>query len=154
MMTLMMCLMTSIVFGQWTDETVNSEFDGSFKIAYTETINSKSDGYLIMEVGEPTYNGTIKINRPFLALRSYHRFSDRSACIDFILVVNGVDKKYKLIGYRSSDDRTYYFDESIWTDEFIKDFKSASKCYIRVNQNDHYRFDFSGSAEAFDYITK
>ena len=88
--TLMMCLMTSVAFRQWTYGMVNSDFDGSFKIfVYTETINSKSDGYLIMEVGEPTYNGTIKINRPFLTLRSYHSFSNSSTCIDFVLVVNG-----------------------------------------------------------------
>jgi hypothetical protein len=63
MITLMMCLMKNVVFGQWTYKTINSEFDGSFKKAYTQTNNS---GYLMMEVGEPTYNDTIKINRPFL----------------------------------------------------------------------------------------
>ena len=150
--------MTSVVFGQWTYKTVNSEFDGSFQKAYTETNNGD---YLIMEVGEPTYNGTIKINRPFLALRGSY-FCVNSTCIDFVLVVNGVHKKYKLIGYRSSDDITYYFGESIWTDEFIKDFKSASNCYIIVPQydcpikytDDYYQFDFSGSAAAYDFITK
>ena len=45
----------------------------------------------------------------------------------------------------------------MWTDEFIKDFKSASTCYIRVqyqdgHTDDYYQFDFSGSAEAHDFI--
>ena len=45
----------------------------------------------------------------------------------------------------------------MWTDEFIKDFKSASKCFIRVQYqwcDYHYQFDFSGSAAAYDFITK
>ena len=154
MTTLMMCLITSVVFGQWTYKTINSEFDGSFKRAYTETNN---DGYLMMEVGDSTYIGTTKINRPSLCLRGSY-FCDDYIYIDFVLVVNGVNKKYKLIGIRSRDGRMYWFDESIWTDEFIKDFKSASKCSIRVNQDyctdDYYQFDFSGSAAAYDFITK
>ena len=154
MMTLMMCLMTSVVFGQWAYKTINSEFDGSGKIAGTETNNG---GYLAMGVGDSTYIGTTKINRPFLFLGGSY-FCDDYTYIDFVLVVNGVNKKYKLIGIRSRDGRAYYFNTSIWTDEFIKDFKSASKCSIRVNQDyctdDYYQFDFSGSAAAYDFITK
>ena len=143
----MMCLMTSVVFGQWTYKTINSKSDGSFKKAYTKTNNG---GYLVMEVGDSAYNS------PFLSLWG-SCFCDASY-IDFVLVVNGVNKKYKLIGIRSRDGRAYYFNTSIWTDEFIKDFKSASKCSIRVNQDyctdDYYQFDFSGSAAAYDFITK
>lgn len=154
MMTLMMCLMTSVVFGQWTYKTINSEFDGSFKKAYTQTNNG---GYLMMEVSKPTYNDTIKVNRPFLALAGSY-FCDDYTYIDFVLVVNGVNKRYELEGTKSSDSRIYYFDESIWQDEFIKDFKSASKCSIRVNQDyctdDYYQFVFSGSTAAYNFITK
>ena len=152
MMTLMMCLMTSVVFGQWTYKTINSKSDGSFKKAYTKTNNR---GYLVMEVGDSAYNDTIKSNIPFLSLWG-SCFCDASY-IDFVLVVNGENKKYKLTG-RAFDNSVYYFDESMWTDEFIKDFKSASKCSIRVNQDyctdDYYQFDFSGSAAAYDFITK
>ena len=148
MMTLMMCLMTSVVFGQWTYKTINSEFDGSFKTAYTKTNNR---GYLVMEVGDSAYNS------PFLSLWTRRRssFCDVSY-IDFVLVVNGENKKYKLTG-RAFANSVYYFDESMWTDEFIKDFKSASKCFIRVQYqwcDYHYQFDFSGSAAAYDFITK
>ena len=146
MMTLMMCLMTSVVFGQWTYKTRNRKPDGSFKKAYTKT-NNRS--YLVMDVGD-TYNS------PFLSLWG-SSFCDDHPYIDFVLVVNGVDKKYKLTG-RTFGNSVYFFDESIWTDEFIKDFKSASKCSIIVYQehcpSDHYQFDFSGSEAAFDFITK
>ena len=143
--------MTSVVFGQWTYKTINSESDGSFKKAYTKTNNR---GYLVMEVGDSAYIGTTKINRPFLSLWG-SCFCDASY-IDFVLVVNGENKKYKLTG-RAFDNSVYYFDESMWTDEFIKDFKSASKCFIRVQYqwcDYHYQFDFSGSAAAYDFITK
>ena len=145
MMTLMMCLMTSVVFGQWTYKTINSKSDGSFKKAYTKTNNR---GYLVMEVGDSAYN------IPFLSLWG-SSFCDASY-IDFVLVVNGENKKYKLTG-RAFANRIYYFDESIWTDEFIKDFKSASTCSIRVQNQCHdyyYQFDFSGSTAAYDFITK
>ena len=161
MMTLMMCLMTSVVFGQWTYKTINSKSDGPVKKAYTKTNNG---GYLVMEVGDSTYNDTIKSNIPFLSLWG-SCFCDASY-IDFVLVVNGVNKKYKLAG-KSDGPSSYggiyfsgdcYFDESIWTDEFIKDFKSASKCSIRVNRDgytiSYYQFDFSGSAAAYNFITK
>ena len=150
MMTLMMCLMTSVVFGRWTCKTINSRSDGPFKKAYTETNNG---GYLVMEVGDSAYNDTIKSNNPFLSLWG-SCFCDASY-IDFVLVVNGENKKYKLTG-RAFDNSVYYFDESMWTDGFIKDFKSASKCFIRVQYqwcDYHYQFDFSGSAAAFDFMT-
>ena len=151
MMTLMMCLMTSVVFGQWTEKKINSKSDGPSKKTYTKTNNH---GYLVMEVGDSVYNGTIKSNIPFLSLWG-SCFCDASY-IDFVLVVNGENKKYKLTG-RAFDNSVYYFDESMWTDEFIKDFKSASKCFIRVQYqwcDYHYQFDFSGSAAAYDFITK
>ena len=143
MMTLMMCLMTSVVFGQWTCGTSSGMYGGPY--AYTKTNNR---GWLEMEVGDSAYN------IPFLSLWG-SSFCDASY-IDFVLVVNGENKKYKLTG-RAFDNSVYYFDESMWTDEFIKDFKSASKCFIRVQYqwcDYHYQFDFSGSAAAYDFITK
>ena len=101
MTTLMMCLLTSVVFGQWTYKTINSKRDGSFKKAYTKTNNRN---YLVMDVGD-TYNS------PFLSLWG-SSFCDGHPYIDFVLVVNGVDKKYKLTG-RAFDNSVYFFDESI-----------------------------------------
>ena len=152
MTTLMMCLMTSVVFGQWTYGTINSKSDGPSKKAYTKTNNR---GYLVMEVGDSAYNDTIKSNRPSLTLHGSY-FCDDYAYIDFVFVVNGVNKKYKLRGGTLANI-AYEFRGSIWTDEFIKDFKSASTCSIRVpNQchDYHYQFDFSGSTAAYDFITK
>lgn len=151
--TLLICI-THLSFGQWTYRTINSEFDGTFKKAYT---NINNRGFLLMEVGESTYNDTIEIKRPFLALQGSY-FCDEITTIDFVLIINGVNKKYELLGKKSNDSQFYYFDESIWTDEFINDFNAASKCSIRVNQNycrdDYYIFNFAGSKKAYNYITK
>ncbi len=151
---LILCLASISVSGQWTYKNINSEFDGTFKKAFTQTNNS---GYLIMEEGDTIMKDSVEIKRPFLALRGSY-FCDDYAIIDFVLIVNGSNKKYEFNVSKSSDSKLYYFDESIWTDEFIKDFKSASKCSIRVNQeycsDDYYVFNFSGSAAAYNFITK
>ena len=159
--------MTSVVFGQWTCFTyidrrneareafnMNRESWNETRHAYTKTSNG---GSLTMTVlVKFTHNDTIILNRCNLTLRGPYRFGYSSTCIDFIFVVNGENKKHKLTIRNNSG--VYTFDESIWTDEFIKDFKSASKCSIRVNQDyctdDYYQFDFSGSAAAYDFITK
>ena len=142
--------MTSVVFGQWTYGTSSGMYGGPF--AYTKT---NDRGWLEMEVGDPTYNDTIKINRPFLTLHGPY-LCDDSTYIDFVLVVDGVNKKYKLRGGTLANI-AYEFRGSIWTDEFIKDFKSASTCSIRFQYQCHdyyYQFDFSGAAAAYDFITK
>jgi hypothetical protein len=150
----LMCLITNFVFAQWTHKTINSEFDGSFKKAYTETNNN---GYLIMEFGETIYNDNgNKINAPFLGLIGLY-FCDDNAKIEFVFTVDGVNKKYELDGIKSTNSKMYFFSEYVWTDEFIKDFKSASKCLIRVNQtyceDEYYKFNFSGSTSAYNFIT-
>ena len=155
MMTLMMCLMTSVVFGQWTYE-IDSFYCAPHPFASTEHNNG---GWLAMEAGDSTYIGTTKIIRPSLSLwapKDPSFWGGGYTYIDFVLVVNGVNKKYKLAGISSYGGCC--FDESIWTDEFIKDFKSASKCSITVYRVGytirHYHFDFSGSAAAYNFITK
>ncbi len=152
MIALMMCLST-FSFGQWSFKVINSEFDGEFKKATTETYNN---GYLTMEVRDPLYNNKF-LYKPFLALIGSY-FCDDYTYIDIVLIVNDVNKKYKLKGTKSRDSRMYYFDESIWTDEFIKDFKGASRCSIRVNQDycqdDYYMFNFSNSEKAYSFINR
>lgn len=232
-LTIIAILIYTSSFGQWTYKEVNSEFDGKFKKAYTQTNNG---GYLSMETNEVkvidttyqddigyiyisclkdsskinfeginyTYNCSIfknadigsevighinnrqiyiiervenlktrmsyfkvKFNRiietyhiekiPFLVLSGLY-FCDDYTSIDFVLVNNGISKKYELSAIKSRDSRLYYFNEFIWTDGFIKNFKSASKCLIRVNQDfctdDYYQFNFSGSGQAFNFIIK
>lgn len=154
--TILSAVALSVVpaYGQWTYKTINSDFDGYFKKAYTKESNS---GHLIMEEGDPYIKDGVKVNRPFLAIKGSY-YCDDYANIDFVFVVDGVNVKYTLKGTKTKDSSIYYFDESIWTDEFIKDFQSASKCLVRVNQDycqdDYYEFSFSGSTAAYNFIVK
>jgi hypothetical protein len=144
MMALMMCFVAN---SQWTNKIINSEFDGSFKRAFTATNNN---GFLMMEESDT-------VNKPFLGLSGSY-FCDDETLIDVVLVVQGVNKVYKIDAMKSGDNEMYYINDSIWTDEFVDDFKSASKCSIRVNQSyctdEYYTFNFSGSTAAFNFITK
>lgn len=137
-------LATTLCFSQWTTKIINSEFDGKFKKCFTQINNN---GYLAMEKD---------VDHPFMFLRGSY-FCDDDTHIDFVLVVNGVNKKYDIAVSKSKDSQCYYFDSSIWTEEFIADFKNASKCSIRVNQSycqsDYYTFNMSGSTAAYNFIT-
>jgi hypothetical protein len=193
MMTLMMCLITVVSFSQWTSKTMESTFDGNFKISYTQINNN---GYLFMQEGDvktdvvyvfknkqtgdtlivtqdehyKNYDSLIKYNTfieirqipngkktPFFALRGSY-FCDEICYVDFVLFVGGEKKIYQLKALKSSDSKYYYFQDEIWTDEFILNFKSASKCSLRVNQeycdDDYYEFNMSGSTSAYNFITK
>jgi hypothetical protein len=142
----------SNVYGQWNFKTVNNEFDEPFKKAFTASNNK---GYLTMEFGEPLYTKESRINRPFLALNGFY-FCDENADIDFNFNVNGKNSNYKLHAIKSKDSEMYYFDESIWDEEFTRDFKNAQKCSIRVVQyyckDIYYQFNFSKSTSAYNFI--
>jgi len=110
------------------------------------------------------YNTFIEIRQipngkkvPFFGLRGSY-FCDDFCYIDFVLFVGNEKKIYQLRARKSSDSKYYYFQDIIWTDEFILHFKSASKCSIRVNQDycddDYYEFNMSGSTLAYNFITK
>jgi hypothetical protein len=136
-------LATTLCFSQWTTKTIDSQFDGKFKKAYTKTSNN---GFLAMEKGEV---------QPFFYLRGSY-FCDDTAEIDIVFEVNGQNKKHTIYATKSKDSNVYYFEESSWTENFISDFKNAHICYIRVNQeycqDDYYVFNMSGSTAAYNFI--
>jgi len=144
MITLAMCATTFMSFAQWTYKNVNSDFDGTFKKAYTQINNN---GFLGME----------KDDKPFLFLYGTY-FCDDTAYVDLVFHVNGNKKLYSLYVTKSTDSHYYYFEKDIWTEEFTKDFKDASKCYIRVNQShctkDYYQFIMTNSSAAYNFINE
>lgn len=141
-------LKTFTSFGQWTYKVINSDFDGKFKKAYTQIDNR---GWLMMEV-----SGTDE-GKPFLYLAGSY-FCDKYTTVDMVFVVNGEKHLYNLDLSKSDDSRTYYFSDGIWTDDFTKHFREASKCLIRVNQehctDEYYTFNMSGSSAAYNFIVK
>lgn len=141
---------TSLMNAQWVSKTINSDFDGTFKKAFTKSLNG---GYLVME--QPSDEEYPK--SPFFALSGSY-FCDDTGHIDFVLIIKGEKKHYVFRAKKSRDSRTYYFDENVWSEEFVLDFKSASKCLIRVNQeyctDDYYEFNMLGSNKAYDFLVK
>lgn len=141
-------IVSSVSYSQWTSKVIKSDFDGSFKKSYTQSYNR---GYLVME--QPSNEEYPK--SPFFALSGSY-FCDDTGHIDFVLIVKGEKKHYVFRATKSRDSRLYYFDENVWSEEFIFDFKNASKCLIRVNQeyctDDYYEFNMSGSAQAYNFL--
>jgi len=152
--TFVMLTLALTTQGQWTYKTINSEFDGVFKKAYTETDNN---GWLMMEVGIPDDDDSSGTKLPVLFLRGSY-FCDDYLFVDMVLVVNGENKKYLFKVYKSNDNKILVFRRDIWTESFIADFKGASKCLIRVNEShcgdEYYRFSMTGSTAAYNFIVK
>lgn len=153
--TLLLCLalIGLTASSQWTHKVINSEFDGKFKKAFTKIDNG---GFLAMEVGEIPID-TSEDKYPFIYLMGVY-FCDESTTMQIALFVGKEIKNYEAEATKSNDSRVYYISDDIWTPEFVSDFKKASRCSIRVNQDycttDYFSFNMTGSSNAFNFISK
>lgn len=151
-----MCFISHVSISQWNTKIINNKFDNPFKKAYT---NPNNLGYLGMEVGDTIFiDSTTSVILPFLFLHGSY-FCDENTIIDLVFELSPtINKKYELEATKSSDGRFYWFNNNIWTIDFINDFKQAKSCLIRVNQqvcsNDYYQFNMSGSTAAYNFIIK
>lgn len=131
------------VNAQWTYKTVNDDFDGLFKIAYTE---SNNNAYLKMELND----GDVA----FFIKGGY--YCDENPLVDLVFLVNGEPKKYTINGITSSDKKIVFLDLYLNKSEILESFKNASKLKIRINQDictdDIYIFDMNNSTAAFNFI--
>lgn len=151
---LIIALLTATnTFAQWTYKTVDNKFDEPFKKAIN--LDYKTAGMMILEKSD--YNFELGFNVPFFAVKGTY-FCEEYPYVDFVFFVGGVKYNYSFVGATSTDKEYIFFNDEIWTAEFIRDFKSASKVLVRVNQsycdNDYYEFNFSGSTAAFNFIIK
>lgn len=128
---------------QWTYKTVNDDFEGSFKVAYTETVNNAwlklqlSDGDVAFYIEGGYYCG----ERPL---------------VDLVFLVNGEPKKYTVTCFTSSDKNIVFLDLYLNKSDILDSFKNASKLKITINQevctDDIYIFDMKNSSSAFNYM--
>jgi hypothetical protein len=144
----------------------NSGFPSKTTIQSMGALWSKSNILLIRELRDlveelrNTNNYAIEktktVKSPLLYLYGTY-FCDDVTTIDLTFTVNGESRKYNFKVYKSDDSKCYYFSKSIWDENFINDFKSASRVKLRVNQShcttDYYEFSFSGSSNAINFIT-
>lgn len=128
---------------QWTYKTVQNGFDDPFRKAYTQTNNG---GFLAMEED---------VEQPLLYLYGTY-FCDDLIEVDMVFQTPSGDKKYRLESYKSKDSKILFFDQSLANEEFVSDFKSATRVRIRVNEshcrNEYYEFSMSGSTKALQFI--
>lgn len=128
---------------QWTYKAVNDDFDGSFKVAYTETVNN---AWLKLE----NVNGDVA----FFIKGGY--YCDESPLVDLVFLVNDEPVRYTITGITSLDKSIVFIDLSLNKSEILESFKNASKLKIRVNQDvctdDIYVFDMKNSTAAFNFI--
>jgi hypothetical protein len=98
------------------------------------------------------------VNYPLLYLHGAY-FCDDVINVDFVLVVNGIDKKYELEGMKSSDNKILFFDDNVFSDvNFRTDFLASTKVKIRAKETycdtEYYTFLMSGSTKAYNFLTK
>jgi len=138
-----------IASAQWSNKTIESKFDGTFKKCINNSL-SEASGFIMMEQGE-------NLNFPMLAIRGSY-FCDDKTTIDIVFETPTGDKRHTVNVFKSSDNTIYFFEDEVWSEEFKKDFKAATYLNLRVNQetctDDYYRFNFSGSTSAFNFISK
>ena len=131
------------VNAQWTYKAVNDDFDGSFKVAYTETVNN---AWLKLELSD----GDVA----FFIKGGY--YCDAKPSIDLVFLVNGEPKKYTVTGFTSEDRNIVFIDLYLNKSEMLESFKNASKLKITINQevctDDVYIFDMKNSTAAFNFI--
>jgi hypothetical protein len=128
---------------QWTYKTVSDDFDGSFKIAYTE---SNNDAWLKLQASD----GDVA----FFIRGGY--YCGEKPTVDLIFLVNGEPKKYTVTGITSSDRKIVFIDLYLNKSDMLESFKNASSVKIRINQDvctdDTYIFNMKNSGAAFDFI--
>lgn len=129
---LISCMYTANTYAQWTYKLINNDFDGSFKKAYTETIEDKY--FMILEEGDTS----VKSNfiPPILGIYGSH-WCETDLSVDVVFKSENANSTVikNLSCYLSDNDKYIIFRESIWTDEFIRLFCSATEMKIRVNQS-------------------
>jgi hypothetical protein len=130
---------------QWTYKKVDNGIDEPYKICYTET-----DNYARLKL--ENYDGGVM----FYISGTY--FCEDFPEVDVVFVVNGENKKYKVVGARSEDSKLVFITFNISAETFYEDFKSASSVKVRVNETycttDVFTFNMGQSKSALEFMQK
>jgi hypothetical protein len=139
-------LITGSVSAQWTYKVNDNGFDEPYKIAYTPENNSAS-----------LYLFKIDTSVVFSVNGGY--YCDDAPTVDVVFVVNGVDKKFSVEGYKGSSSDVIYISWNLEEDPlFLEAFKTASTVKIRINESycttEIYTFKMTSSKAAYDFMIK
>ena len=130
---------------QWTNKTVNNDFDPTYRICYTQF---SGINYLKLE----NVNGEI-----FFYMQGGY-YCDEKPTIDLAFIVNGVSKKYTVYATTSEDSKTIWIINNLLTDtDMLSDFKLCSTLKLRVYDLvcgiETYSFNMGGSQSAINFIS-
>ena len=133
-------------FGQWTNKTVNNDFDPEYRIAY----NRASDGTLLKL---EDYEGELS----FYVSNTY-TCSDNPV-VDLVFIFADGTKELVQLQCVTSDDReTVFMSNDLNKESFMPSFKRAVKLKIRINdsycRSETFEFNMSGSTSAVNFMTK
>jgi hypothetical protein len=141
--TLFFVLFISYTNAQWSYKDIDNGFDDPYRIAFSSTNNN---GFLKLEEDE----GDI-----FFYLQGTY-FCDDYPDVDLVFVVNGQNKKYNIVGMKSSNSTIIFLSTNLLNDIMLDDFKNCTSLKIRVNETycrtNTYTFNMSKSTSALNFV--
>jgi hypothetical protein len=86
-------------------------------------------------------------------------YCDDAPMVDVVFVVNGVDKKFSVEGYKGDSSDVIYISWDLAEDPlFLEAFKAASTVRIRINESycktEIYTFKMTSSKAAYEFMSK
>jgi len=139
-------LTTTLTFGQWTNRTVNNDFDPEYRIAYNRAL----DGTLLKledDDGELAFY-----------VQNTYTCSDQPIVDLVFIFADGTKEVYELQCVTSSDREAVFMSADLNKESFMPAFKRAVKLKIRVNDSycktETFEFNMSGSTSAINFMTK
>ena len=76
--------------------------------------------------------------------------------VDLVFVVNGVNVKYTLQGFKNDSNDAVFFTSDLMNHEMLESFKKCSVLKVRINESycdtDIHSFNMSKSTSALNYM--
>lgn len=143
---LLAVLITGSISAQWTYKINDNGFDEPYKMAYTAPNNSASLYLFKLDTSV-----VLSINGGY--------YCEDYPTVDVVFVINGVDKKFSVGGYKGGSSDVVYISWDLEEDQlFLDAFKTASTIKIRINESycttEIYTFKMTGSKAAYDFMIK
>lgn len=128
---------------QFKYKKVNSDFDGSYRIAYNEDYNGN---LLKLE----NVGGRVSM----YVVGGY--FCDENPSVDLLFVVNGEKFVFTTEGTKSNDSSTIFLIDDLEESLILSYFLQGSKIKVRVNEShcesDYFEFNLGNSTNAFNFM--
>ena len=136
-------LMSFFANSQFVYKNVVSDFDGNYKIAYSQDL----------------YGNLLKlenVNGSVVMYVTGGYICDDTPNVDLLFIVNGEKFVYNLDAFKSEDSKTLFLIDDLASSIVIKYFLNGTKLKIRVNESncddDYFEFSLGNSTNAFNFM--